>query len=46
MVEGAETEDFGVPVVKDVTLCLGEFGLGKTFHAGSEMGRGVRSMIL
>lgn len=27
-----------MPVVEDVALCLGEFGLGKTFHAGSRAG--------
>lgn len=38
MVEGAQTEDFRVPVVKHVALCMGKFGLRKTFHAGSELG--------
>lgn len=27
-----------MPVVEDVAVCLGEFGVGETFHAGSEGG--------
>lgn len=34
-VEGADGEDFGVPVVEGVSFCQGEFAGWETLHARS-----------